>query len=119
MKKQISLIFLTALLTACGSSAPNLVHSQQPILNIEADLNPLIEADADADSAWVKNKSEHRVGVAYDIFWYDKNGVTQLTQDAKPQISSLIVLQPQQKAALDLTKPTAESVNYRLYLRLK
>ena len=44
MKKSISLLFLTALLTACGSTPPNLVHSDQPILNISAEANPLIEA---------------------------------------------------------------------------
>lgn len=120
MKKRISLLLLTALLAACSSKTPvNLVHTQQPILNIEASLDPLIDAGVGSDSAWIKNKTAQLVGVAYDLFWYDKNGVTQMFDEDKSRLSSTVLLEPQQKIAIDLAKPTAESANYRLYLRLK
>ena len=118
MKKSISLLFLTALLTACGSTPPNLVHSDQPILNISAEANPLIEAKANPKNAWVKNIAGNSLNLAYRLFWYDKNGVTQLGDTQNEFYSGLLPLQPQQKADIPLTRPTANSVNYRLYFYL-
>ena len=112
MKKQISLLFLTALLTACSSQVPNLVHTQKPILNIAADVNPMIRAGVDSTSAWVENVTEQAFNLAYQQFWYDKNGVTQ-TYGLGELNESL------SKTELELKRPTPESVNYRLYLYLQ
>lgn len=116
MMKKI-LLFGTALfLTAC-SGQPNLVHTRNPILNITAELRPLIEADVRENSAWVKNKTEAPLALRYDIFWYAENGVTQPVSATQEAYSGSLLLNPQQKYTVPLQKPTAESVNYRLYLR--
>ena len=116
MKK--SLIILASLvLAACSSSVPNLVHTHSPILNITADLAPLIEANADSNSAWVKNKSTQPINVNYHLFWYNAQGVTQVWEQQRESISGNVSLKPQEKKALELTKPTPESTNYRLYLQ--
>ncbi|MGQ0286432.1 hypothetical protein ACT2CV_04420 [Pasteurellaceae bacterium 22721_9_1] len=118
MMKKITLI-LTALLLAACSSKPNLVHTQQPILNISAELHPLIEAEVSSHSAWIKNKTGQNLGVKYDLFWYTENGVTQPVSTTQDQYSATLLLTPLQKQAISLTRPTPESVNYRLYLRLQ
>lgn len=115
MKK--TLLFVTALLLAACSSRPNLVHTHDPILNITAELNPFIEASVSDNSAWVKNKTDAPLAVRYDIFWYAENGVTQPVSATQEAYSGSLLLNPQQKYALPLQKPTPESVNYRLYLR--
>lgn len=119
MKKHISLLFLTALLGACSSKVPNLVHTQDPILNIEADASPRVQAQANPTSAWVKNVTEQAFNLAYQQFWYDKNGVTQIYDGFNESYSALIRLQPKQKVDIELKKPTPQSVNYRLYLYLQ
>ena len=116
MKKSISLFFVTALLTACSAKVPNLLGTQSPILNIEAPVTEVADAGVDTDSAWVKNKTEQSLNLAYSLFWYDKIGVTTLLQE-QPTWHHLS-LQPKQKQTLTLTRPSADSVNYRLYLRL-
>ena len=116
MKKSISLFFVTALLTACSAKVPNLLGTQSPILNIEAPVTEVADAGVDTDSAWVKNKTEQSLNLAYSLFWYDKNGVTTLLQE-QPTWHTLS-LQPLQNPPLTLARPTADSVNYRLYLRL-
>ncbi len=119
MKKRLSCIALGLLLTACGSTpVPNLVNSTKPILNMESELVELIDAAAEPDSAWIKNKSAQPVTVAYNFFWYDKNGVTQNTDNSVAN-PPFVTLQKKQRTELELIRPTAESVNYRLYLRLK
>ena len=116
MKKSISLFFATALLAGCSAKVPTLLNTQSPILNIEAPVAESVDAGVDSDSAWVKNKTEQPVNLAYSLFWYDKNGVTTFSQE-QPTWHRLS-LQPKQKQILTLTRPSADSVNYRLYLRL-
>lgn len=116
MKKSISIFFVTALLTACSAKVPNLLGTQSPLLNIEAPVTAVADAGVDTDSAWVKNKTEQPLNLAYSLFWYDKNGVTTFSQE-QPTWHRLS-LQPKQKQILTLTRPSADSVNYRLYLRL-
>lgn len=111
------LLILTALVLAACSSTPNLVHTHEPILNIEAALNPYIDASVTQRIAWVKNKSQHPLTVHYSVFWYAKDGVTQPINDKQEALNGSLLLQPQQKQTIELTKPSAESVNYRLYLR--
>ena len=116
MKKSISLFFVSALLAACSAKMPNLLDTQRPILNIEAPVTAVADAGVNADSAWVKNKTEQSLNLAYSLFWYDKNGVTTFSQEQP--IWHRLSLQPKQKQILTLTRPSADSVNYRLYLRL-
>lgn len=119
MKKLTALLFSITALVGCGSNQPaSLVHTHQPILNIEADANAVLEAKATADSAWIKNKTEQNLNVDYQLFWYDKLGVTQQNSLLSEQKHSLM-LQANEQYAIPLTKPTAESQNYRLYIRLK
>ncbi|MBN6066533.1 DUF1425 domain-containing protein [Aggregatibacter actinomycetemcomitans] len=117
MKKPISLFFMTALLAACSAKAPNLLNTQSPILNIEAPAAARVEAGVNSDNAWVKNKTGRIVDLAYSLYWYDKNGVTTLAEE-QPTWHAL-TLQPMQKQTLTFARPSADSVNYRLYLRLK
>lgn len=116
--KKLFLFYSALFLAACSSTVPNLVHTQKPILNISAKLAPFIDADVSADSAWIKNRSDKPIQVAYSQFWYDKNGVTQLYADNQEFIRKAVQLMPNQKTAVALEKPSAESQNYRLYLQL-
>ena len=116
MKKCISLFFLTVLLAGCSAKVPTLLNTQSPILNIEAPAAERLEASVDRDSAWVKNKTEQPVNLAYRLFWYDKNGVSVTAEEAV--VWHRLALQPRQKQPLTLARPTANSTNYRLYLRL-
>lgn len=114
MKILFSCLFLTALLTACGSTPPNLLHTNQPILNIDANLAPFVETRVSADTAWVKNNTQQPLRLAYGLYWYDKNGVTQ----TEPPSFTPLLLQQNEKYRFNLTRPTQHSQNYRLYLRL-
>ncbi|TDQ59558.1 uncharacterized protein YcfL [Mesocricetibacter intestinalis] len=115
MKKYLPLIF-SLVLGACSSNAPNLVRTTAPILNISAELAPHIEASVASDSAWVKNKTGENLKLSYDIFWYDNNGVTQPFSEDKESFSAVILLKPKQQAGIQLSRPSADSRNYRLYL---
>lgn len=114
MKKQFYCLFLTALLTACGSAPPNLLHTKQPILNIDANLAPLIETRVSTETAWVKNKTRQPIRLAYGLYWYDENGVTQV----EPPSFTPLLLKQNEKYRFNLVRPTQHSQNYRLYLRL-
>ena len=116
MRKSISLFFATALLAGCSAKVPTLLNTQSPILNIEAPVAESVDAGVDSDSAWVKNKTEQPVNLAYSLFWYDKNGVNVTAEESV--VWHRLALQPQQKQTLTLARPTADSANYRLYLRL-
>lgn len=118
MKKLLIAFTLSLGLMACSSSEKvNLVHSQQPIVNISAGLASLIEVNASQSSASVKNISQQPVKFAHYFFWYDKNGVT---QGNEPNLKNppMLSLAPREKIQLRLQPPTTESINYRLYLGL-
>ncbi|MCW9733425.1 YcfL family protein [Avibacterium sp. 20-15] len=118
MKKLFVLCGLSLLLAACGSTpSQNIVSENDPILNVEANLAPLIETKLRDNNVWLKNTSPHQLDVAYYFFWYDKNGVTQGEEPNLHSPSSLL-LQPNQQTNLTPVPPTQQSVNYRLYLRL-
>lgn len=116
MKRSL-IIFASLVLAACSSSIPNLNHTNRPILNIAAELAPSIEAKVDSTSAWVKNKSTQPRHVNYHLFWYNEQGVTQVWAQQKESIEGRLYLPPQEKQFIELTKPTPESTNYRLYLQ--
>lgn len=115
MKKHISFLFLTALLSACSATVPNIVNTTKPILNMEAALVPLLNVEVSERAASVENKTDQPISFSYGLFWYDKNGVTQF----EPVNFMQMYLNQRQKAAIGIAPPTAESVNYRLYLRAK
>ncbi|MDO5055223.1 YcfL family protein [Pasteurella oralis] len=116
MKKLTALLFTCLLLISCSSSKPtNLLKTTQPILNIEANIASAIEANLNADSAWIKNKTAQPLNLAYHLFWYDKNGVTQ----QKFAEASFLSLLAHEKQQILLIKPTEQSVNYRLYIGLQ
>lgn len=116
MKKFV--IFLASgILAACSNSDPNLSYSDQPILNIDAHLASKIEAKAEPYQAWVKNKTAQSLTVNYHLYWYDSLGVTQIWSAQQDNQSGLLLLQPNEKKSFELTKPTPQSKNYRLYLQ--
>ncbi|UDW83903.1 DUF1425 domain-containing protein [Pasteurella canis] len=113
MKKLTALLLTSLLLIGCGSNkSANLLRTTQPILNIEASVASVIEAKITPDSAWIKNKTEQPLNLAYHLFWYDKNGVTQ----QQFAISSFLSLLGYEKQVIPLIRPTEQSVNYRLYI---
>ncbi|EIJ71785.1 DUF1425 domain-containing protein [Pasteurella bettyae] len=117
MKKFI-LVAVNLLLAACSIQKPSLTHSQKPILNITADANSYIEASVSQNSAWVKNKTNQPINVCYSLYWYDQNGVTQVFSPQQDKYRASLLLQPLQKSEINLSRPTPESVNYRLYLHM-
>ncbi|OOF41108.1 hypothetical protein BKK47_02220 [Rodentibacter mrazii] len=116
MKKSL-IIFSSIVLSACSVSGPNLVHTNNPILNITAELAPVVEVKVSADSAWVKNKSAQPINVNYHLFWYNAQGITQVWTDQRESVVGKLRLQAQESKAIELMKPTSESTNYRLYLQ--
>ncbi|QLB13394.1 uncharacterized protein YcfL [Bisgaardia hudsonensis] len=117
MKKIFLIIAITFGLVACGSSNTSpLSNDKQPILNIDSDLATLVDVKTSLSQAWIKNISNNAISVNYHFFWYNKNGVTQGNDVGQ---TATIILKPQQKTELSLQPPTENSVNYRLYLRLK
>lgn len=115
--KRTLILAVGLMLTACSGTAPNLVHSDSPILNIAENLATSVEAKADRNSAWIKNKSAQPLKVNYHLFWYNAQGVTQVREAQRESLSGNLYLQPQEQKAVELIKPTSESTNYRLYLQ--
>lgn len=116
MKRLFCLAIFSLLLTACsGNPASYLPSGKQPIVNIEAQINDLIEVDAKTERLQVKNRTQSPLSLFYKLFWYDQFGVTQTLDETQPWQS--IWLNAAQSLELDLVQPTAESVNYRIYLR--
>ncbi|MGY4677431.1 YcfL family protein [Pasteurella sp. P03HT] len=116
MKKRTALFLTGFLMVGCSSHKPtSLLHTTQPILNIEADAEPIIEAQVSPHSAWIKNKSKQPHDLTYRLFWYDEQGVSQ--QELAP--SYRLRLNADEKQRIELNKPTEKSANYRLYIRLK
>lgn len=116
MKKSL-IIFSSIVLSACSVSGPNLVHTNKPILNITAELAPVVDAKVSADSAWVKNKTTQPINVNYHLFWYNAQGVTQVWSDQRESLVGNLRLQAKEGKSIELMKPTLESTNYRLYLQ--
>ncbi|QEH17666.1 YcfL family protein [Histophilus somni] len=118
MKNLLIAVILSLGLIACSSSKKvNLVHSQQPIINISTELASDIDVQVSHSSASLTNVSQKQVTLVYYFFWYDKNGVTQ-GDVTNMKNATMLILSPGQTRQLVLQKPTTESVNYRLYLSL-
>lgn len=89
-----------------------------PIINIESDISEQIKLDANGKQFAITNLTQSPINVIYKLFWYDKDGVTQLFNGVSESTNwQQIWLLAQQKQAITLIKPTEESVNYRLYVR--
>ncbi|WP_373767648.1 DUF1425 domain-containing protein [Glaesserella sp.] len=112
--------FSCLLLVACSSSPPSYLPSgSEPIVNIEANANDLVNVSAASTALTIANKTPAPVNVDYKLFWYDKNGVTQTVNQADSTPWLALSLAPKQTVSVPLVKPTAESANYRIYLRGK
>lgn len=118
MKKTL-FISTALLLAACTAPKPTLVHTTQPILNIESRLADKLQTQLENHSAKVKNISAQTLHVTSYLYWYDQNGVTQPFSPKQEYTYSKFILQPQQSTEIQLTKPSAESHQYRLYLGSK
>lgn len=112
MKKCFFAIF-PLVLTACSSIPPSyLPQNSSPIINIEAALAENISVQTKSNSVIL---SAHKAQqLAYKLFWYNAEGVSQ-TQEGTPW--QRLSLQEKAQLELLLTKPTTESENYRIYLK--
>lgn len=124
MKK--GLLFLALLgLTACGSNPSSYLEPQaEPIVNISEALVQSVEIEAKADLLRLRNLTEQTQRLRYTLIWYDALGVTQTAAQTldfrddnmlKAQWQRLELF-AQSEQSIALQKPTAESVNYRIYL---
>lgn len=106
-------------LTACGSKPISyLPTGSEPIVNIESDIAEKVELETNRQQFSTTNLTEFPLNLAYKLFWYDKDGVTQSHNGISDSIGwQHLWLQPKQKHSVILVKPTEESANYRLYLR--
>ena len=105
---------LALLLAACSHNpASYLPSGNTPIVNLEANLANALQIKAEAASLQLHNSTAQPLAFSYKLFWYDALGVSQPTPDGWQPLT----LAPQAKAQLPLTPPTAESANYRVYLR--
>lgn len=124
MLKWVYLAIFSLFLTACGSNPQSYITGKsKPIVNIEAEVNPQIAVKANSDSLQLRNISDSTIQIAYQLFWYDRNGVTQTPnsdQGNSAQEGSgwqQLSLTAQTSQAIPLEKPTPESENYRIYIK--
>lgn len=120
MRKFYSTIAIFSLfLTACGSNPQSYLPAKSsPIVNIESAIVNQVQVSAATDSLSVSNNTANPLNLAYKLFWYDQNGVTQSFEGQYEDSSWLnLWLAPQQTQKVSLRKPTEESRNYRFYLR--
>ena len=117
MFKWIPFAIFSLFLTACGSNPQSYITGKsEPIVNIDATINPYIEVDAKSDSLSVKNISQHSLQMAYKLFWYDKLGVSQSNDIEEPGKNwQSLWLNTQEEQIIPLVKPTEE--NYRFYMK--
>lgn len=117
--KKIALFAIFGLfLTACSSKPVSyLPAGTAPIVNVEAPLAEQVEVRAEPFLLKVSNLTEQPLNVLYKLFWYDKDGVTQTFDPNDRTPWHNFWLEPRSKTEMQLAPPTAESVNYRVYLR--
>lgn len=114
-----TLAIFTLFLTACSSKPVSYLPTvSEPIVNIEADIASQIELKTESEQFSITNLTTVPQNIAYKLFWYDKDGVTQtFNQMSESSVWQNLWLQPNQKQSVALVKATEESTNYRLYLR--
>lgn len=114
-----TLAIFSLFLTACSSKPVSYLPTvSEPIVNIEADIASQIELKTESEQFSITNLTTVPQNIAYKLFWYDKDGVTQtFNQMSESSVWQNVWLQPNQKQSVALVKATEESTNYRLYLR--
>lgn len=118
LKSYWLLAIFSLFLTACGSNPQSYIKGKsEPIVNIEAQIAPIINVEVESEKFSIENLSEQPLNLSYKLFWYDKQGVTQNSDDTSPQLWQKLWLDSKQSQTLQLEKPTNESDNYRVYLR--
>ncbi|MBV7387258.1 DUF1425 domain-containing protein [Pasteurellaceae bacterium TAE3-ERU1] len=116
MKKLLSLTALCVLLAACSSTPPRYLASDEPIVNIDAQVATQTQVTATRTQVELKNLTDHLLNLQYQITWYDANGVTQLSDWSQSPPWLCVSLQGQSAVRMALTKPTPASDNYRIYI---
>lgn len=112
--KSCALLFGSLMLAGCaGQPISYLPSGTTPLVNVEAALAERLHVAATREQLLVTNQSSEALSAAYKLFWYDVQGVTQAADQAWQPLQ----LAPLQRLSLPLTPPSAESVNYRIYLR--
>ena len=101
--KKILITATVLFLTAC-SSAPNIVGTNKPILNMTANLAPALDVDLSDNTAALKNKTTQQLNVLYHLYWYNTQGVTQVWPNQQESQSGNILLQPQEKKVFELPR---------------
>lgn len=105
-------------LAACSSKPVSYLPSgTQPIVNVESPLAENVDVDAQPFLLKVTNRTDSPLNVMYKLFWYDLDGVTQTLDPNDRTPWRNFWLEPHATHEMHLAKPTAESANYRVYLR--
>lgn len=113
--KTLFFAIFSLILTACSSKPVSYLPSPTaPIVNIEAEIAEKINVQTTPTRIQLENRTEQPLHPHYQLFWYDKNGVTQSWEE---QAWQRVVLLPKQRVELPLQKPTETSESYRFYLR--
>lgn len=106
---------LPLFLTACSSEhGVSLVETQHPIVNIESSIANQIAVNAAKKNIQFTNLTDTAIQLKYGLFWYDKQGVTQLALSQLSPAFYPLQLSSKQQKTLKLTPPTVNSVSYRL-----
>ena len=117
MRKLIYLCCLVVGLSACSSKNISPLYQSAPIVNIESNIaNAIAITPADKQIA-VKNLTNNSIKTAYLLTWYDRNGVTQRTNWQQNELWQHLILPAKQQVNIPLSKPTDQSVNYRVYFK--
>lgn len=115
MKKALSLL-LAVWLSACGSNPISyLPTGTQPIVNVESEISDKLKIDAQAEKLEITNLTDTTQNITYKLFWYDNDGVTQISPLDWQDLS----LAGGKAHPIMLNKPTNESANYRIYVSSK
>lgn len=114
------LVLSSLLLSACGSSPQSYLPAKtEPITNIESTLVEQLKVTTKPTLLELQNLTDKELNIEYKLFWYDILGVTQTNTGNQPSPWYRLRLGPSQESAIPLDRPTAESTNYRIYLRGK
>ncbi|KGQ69793.1 hypothetical protein A1D23_11815 [Chelonobacter oris] len=117
MKGFFSVLSVSLFLAACSGSPPRYLADSRPIVNIDSAIAPVTDVNAGATRLSLTNLSRQLLTLQYRITWYDKDGVTQLSDWSQPPQWAQLSLQPQQTEQIGLEKPTVNSLNYRIYVK--
>lgn len=106
-------------LTGCINLSPTYLpsNSTKPLVNVEEEVASQIDVQASSEALSIENISAHAVSVSYKLFWYDEEGVTQMSDYSQKTSWNPLWLEPQQKENIILQKPTPESERYRIYVK--